>query len=95
MKFNVFFVLIVFLVMIIPISLAHTNAQSEETLSIVPEPPTNLIAITNLPINLSWTASPDTSSQTPVTHYSIERSTDGGKTWDVLSTSIDLSLIHI
>ena len=53
MKFNVFFVLIVFLVMIIPISLAHTNAQSEETLSIVPEPPTNLIAITNLPINLS------------------------------------------
>ena len=91
MKFNVFFVLIVFLVMIIPISLAHTNAQSEETLSIVPEPPTNLIAITNLPINLSWTASPDTSSQTPVTHYSIERSTDGGKTWDVLSTSIDIT----
>ena len=91
MKFNVFFVLIVFLVMIIPISLAHTNAQSEETLSIVPEPPTNLIAITNLPINLSWIASPDTSSQTPVTHYSIERSTDGGKTWDVLSTSIDIT----
>ena len=91
MKFNVFFVLIVFLVMIIPISLAHTNAQSEETLSIVPEPPTNLIAITNLPINLSWIASPDTSSQTPVTHYSIERSTDSGKTWDVLSTSIDIT----
>ena len=61
MKFNVFFVVTVFLVMIIPISLAHTNAQSEETLFTIPDTPTNLIAFTNLPINLSWTASPDPS----------------------------------
>ena len=88
MKVNVFFILIAFFVMIIPISFAHTNAQSEETLNTVPEPPADLIAITNLPINLSWTASTDPSSQTPVTHYSIERSTDDGKTWDVLSANI-------
>ena len=91
MKFNVFFVLIVFLVMIIPISLAHTNAQSEETLLTIPDTPTNLIAVTNLPINLSWTASPDPSSQAPVTHYSIERSNNGGETWDVISLRIEIT----
>jgi len=91
MKFNVFFVVTVFLVMIIPISLAHTNAQSEETLFTIPDTPTNLIAVTNLPINLSWTASPDPSSQTPVTHYSIERSNNGGETWDVISLRIEIT----
>ena len=91
MKFNVFFVVTVFLVMIIPISLAHTNAQSEETLLTIPDTPTNLIAVTNLPINLSWTASPDPSSQTPVTHYSIERSNNGGETWDVISLRIEIT----
>ena len=91
MKFNVFFVVTVFLVMIIPISLAHTNAQSEETLLTIPDTPTNLIAVTNLPINLSWTASPDPSSQAPVTHYSIERSNNGGKTWDLLSQNIGIT----
>ena len=44
MKVNVFFILIAFFVMIIPISFAHTNAQSEETLNTVPEPPADLIA---------------------------------------------------
>jgi len=91
MKFNVFFVVTVFLVMIIPISLAHTNAQSEETLFTIPDTPTNLIAVTNLPINLSWTASPDPSSQAPVTHYSIERSNNGGETWDVISLRIEIT----
>ena len=91
MKFNVFFVVTVFLVMIIPISLAHTNAQSEETLLTIPDTPTNLIAVTNLPINLSWTASPDPSSQAPVTHYSIERSNNGGETWDVISLRIEIT----
>ena len=91
MKFNVFFVVTVFLVMIIPISLAHTNAQSEETLLTIPDTPTNLIAVTNLPINLSWTASPDPSSHAPVTHYSIERSNNGGKTWDVISLRIEIT----
>ena len=91
MKFNVFFVVTVFLVMIIPISLAHTNAQSEETLLTIPDTPTNLIAVTNLPINLSWTASPDPSSQTPVTHYSIERSNNGGETWDVISLRTEIT----
>ena len=91
MKFNVFFVVTVFLVMIIPISLAHTNAQSEETLLTIPDTPTNLIAVTNLPINLSWTASPDPSSQAPVTHYSIERSNNGDKTWDVISLRTEIT----
>ena len=91
MKFNVFFVVTVFLVMIIPISLAHTNAQSEETLFTIPDTPTNLIAVTNLPINLSWTASSDPSSQAPVTHYSIERSNNGGETWDVISLRIEIT----
>ena len=91
MKFNVFFVVTVFLVMIIPISLAHTNAQSEETLLTIPDTPTNIIAVTNLPINLSWTASSDPSSQAPVTHYSIERSNNGGKTWDVISLRIEIT----
>ena len=91
MKFNVFFVVTVFLVMIIPISLAHTNAQSEETLLTIPDTPTNLIAVTNLPINLSWTASSDPSSQAPVTHYSIERSNNGGETWDVISLRIEIT----
>ena len=91
MKFNVFFVVTVFLVMIIPISLAHTNAQSEETLLTIPDTPTNLIAVTNLPINLSWTASPDPSSQAPVTHYSIERSNNGGETWDVISLRTEIT----
>ena len=91
MKFNVFFVVTVFLVMIIPISLAHTNAQSEETLFTIPDTPTNLNAVTNLPINLSWTASSDPSSQAPVTHYSIERSNNGGETWDVISLRIEIT----
>ena len=91
MKFNVFFVVTIFLVMTIPISLAHTNAQSEETFNRVPEQPLNLIAITNLPIIVSWNASSDPSSQTPVTHYSIERSNDGGKTWDVISLRIEIT----
>ena len=91
MKFNVFLVLTAFLVMIIPISFEQTNAQSEETLNMVPEPPGSLIAVTNVPINLSWIVSPDPSSQVPVTHYSIERSNNGGKTWDLLSQSIGIT----
>ena len=91
MKFNMFLVLTAFLVMIIPISFEQTNAQSEETLNMVPEPPGSLIAVTNVPINLSWIVSPDPSSQAPVTHYSIERSNNGGKTWDLLSQSIGIT----
>ena len=89
MKFNAFFILIAFLVMIIPVSISQINAQSEGTMTTVPEPPGNLTATTNLPIILFWNASADPSSQTQVTHYSIERSSDDGRTWDILSGNID------
>ena len=91
MKFNMFFVLIAFSVMIVPISFAQANAQSEEILMTFPNAPGNLTAITNLPIILFWNASADPSSQTPITHYSIERSDNGGITWDVLSANIDIT----
>ncbi len=91
MKFNAFFILIAFLVMIIPVSISQINAQSEGTMTTVPEPPGNLTATTNLPIILFWNASADPSSQTQVTHYSIERSSDDGRTWDILSGNIDIT----
>ena len=75
--------------MIIPTALAATNSESEEILTVVPESPVDLLGVSNLPISLSWTASPDPSFQIPVTHYSIERSNDGGSTWNVLSANID------
>ena len=91
MKLNLIFILSAFLVMVIPMSFTEINAQTEINLNIVPDPPENLIAITNIPINLSWNASADPSSQRPVTHYSIERSNDDGKTWYVLSPNIDIT----
>ena len=91
MKFNALFVLTALFVMIIPTAFAQTDNNEVETLSIVPKPPTDLVAISNLPINLSWTASPDPSSHIPVTHYSIERSGDSGSTWYVIATNVDIS----
>ena len=91
MKFNAFYVLTALFVMIIPTAFAQTDNNEVETLSIIPKPPTDLIAISNLPINLSWTASPDPSSHIPVTHYSIERSDNSGSTWYVIATNVDIS----
>ena len=91
MRFTIYFVLIAVLIMTVSSVLEKTNAESEETLTAAPDAPTNLVAITNLPINLSWTASPDPSSQIPVTHYSIERSTNGGITWNLLSGNIGIT----
>ena len=50
-----------------------------------PQPPTNLsaIAASTSQINLSWTA-PTNNGGSPVTGYKIERSTDGGSTWNTI-----------
>ena len=47
-----------------------------------PSAPTNLVATTGATIGLTWTASSDPHPNTPVTHYSLERSSDAGANWD-------------
>ena len=54
---------------------------------VLPAAPTNLAATTTDPIVLTWTASPDPDPNSPVLHYSIERSTDGTN-WTTLSANI-------
>ena len=89
MKSALLLVIAVLLVITTPAVLAQTDTEGE-VLTGVPMAPTNFVATTSLPIDLSWTASDDPSSDTPVTHYSIERS-DDGVTWYVLSANIDIT----
>src|SRR2546422_1482833 len=53
-----------------------------------PQPPTGLKATTVSPsqINLSWTA-PGNNGGSAITGYKIERSTDGGTTWNIIVAS--------
>ena len=86
MRFGAIFVLVALLAVTTPVIFAEE--LSLEMVLEVPAPPTNLIASSGLPIDLSWTASPEPNPDTPVTHYSIERSVNGGVTWSVLSANI-------
>ena len=86
MKFGAIFVLVALLAVTTPVIFAEE--LSLEMVLEVPAPPTNLIASSGLPIDLSWTASPEPNPDMPVTHYSIEKSVNGGVTWSVLSANI-------
>ena len=86
MKFGAIFVLVALLAVTTPVIFAEE--PSSEMILEVPAAPTNLIASSGLPIDLSWTASPEPNPNTPLTHYSIERSVNGGVTWSVLSANI-------
>ena len=86
MRFGAIFVLVALLAVTTPVIFAEE--LSLEMVLEVPAPPTNLIASSGLPIDLSWTASPEPNPNTPLTHYSIERSVNGGVTWSVLSANI-------
>ena len=67
-------------------SVAVINGSSSNTT--VPSAPTNLSATAVSPsqINLSWTA-PTNNGGSAVTGYKIERSTDGGTTWNTIVAS--------
>ena len=86
MRFGAIFVLVALLAVTTPVIFAEE--LSLEMVLEVPAPPTNLIASSGLPIDLSWTASPEPNPDMPVTHYSIEKSVNGGVTWSVLSANI-------
>ena len=86
MRFGAIFVLVALLAETTPVIFAEE--LSLEMVLEVPAPPTNLIASSGLPIDLSWTASPEPNPDMPVTHYSIEKSVNGGVTWSVLSANI-------
>ena len=86
MRFGAIFVLVALLAVTTPVIFAE-ELSLEMGLE-VPAPPTNLIASSGLPIDLSWTASPEPNPDMPVTHYSIEKSVNGGVTWSVLSANI-------
>ena len=86
MRFGAIFVLVAVLAVTTPVIFAEE--LSLEMVLEVPAPPTNLIASSGLPIDLSWTASPEPNPDMPVTHYSIEKSVNGGVTWSVLSANI-------
>ena len=86
MKFGAIFVLVALLAVTTPVIFAEE--PSSEMILEVPAAPTNLIASSGLPIDLSWTASPEPNPDMPVTHYSIEKSVNGGVTWSVLSANI-------
>jgi len=76
MRFGAIFVLVALLAVTTPVIFAEE--LSLEMVLEVPAPPTNLIASSGLPIDLSWTASPEPNPDMPVTHYSIEKSVNGG-----------------
>ena len=86
MRFGAIFVLVALLAVTTPVIFAEE--PSSEMILEVPAAPTNLIASSGLPIDLSWTASPEPNPDMPVTHYSIEKSVNGGVTWSVLSANI-------
>ena len=86
MRFGAIFVLVALLAVTTPVIFAEE--LSLEMVLEVPAPPTNLIASSGLTIDLSWTASPEPNPDMPVTHYSIEKSVNGGVTWSVLSANI-------
>lgn len=61
-----------------------SSTASATTFNVVPSPPTGLTATAQLlKINLSWNV-PSDNGGTPITGYMIERSTDGGNTWNTI-----------
>lgn len=62
-----------------------SDVSSDTTFDVIPFPPTNLAAtvISSSQINLEWSA-PSDDGGSPITGYKIERSTNGGSTWNVL-----------
>jgi hypothetical protein len=70
--------------------LTHNTSSGEASLSVIitiPEAPTGLVAIvvSTSQIDLSWNAPDDGGSA--ITGYQIERSTDGGSTWIIVSNT--------
>src|SRR5207245_520167 len=69
---------------------AASNSTSEQftVTATIPSAPTNLSATAVSPsqINLSWTA-PTNNGGSAITGYKIERSTDGGTTWNTIVAS--------
>ena len=86
MKFGAIFVLVALLAVTTPVIFAEE--PSSEMILEVPAAPTNLIASSGLPIDLNWTASQEPNPDTPVTHYSIERSVNDGVSWNILSANV-------
>ena len=86
MRFGAIFVLVALLAVTTPVIFAEE--LSLEMVLEVPAPPTNLIASSGLPIDLNWTASQEPNPDTPVTHYSIERSVNDGVSWNILSANV-------
>src|SRR5207302_1473841 len=62
-----------------------SNTASATTSSTAPQPPTGLTAtaVSSSQINLSWTA-PSNNGGSAITGYKIERSTNGGTTWQII-----------
>ena len=86
MRFGAIFVLVALLAVTTPVIFAEE--PSSEMILEVPAAPTNLIASSGLPIDLNWTASQEPNPDTPVTHYSIERSVNDGVSWNILSANV-------
>src|SRR5207237_140372 len=67
-----------------------SNVASAITLNTVPTSPTGLVAtaISKLQINLNWTA-PSDNGGTPILGYKVERSADGGTTWNTVVSNTE------
>lgn len=64
---------------------SQSNISSAITFDVIPSPPTGLAAtvVSSSQIDLDWNV-PSDDGGTPITGYKIERSTNGGVTWNVL-----------
>ncbi|MBI5697645.1 MAG: fibronectin type III domain-containing protein [Thaumarchaeota archaeon] len=67
-----------------------SNISSSTTFDVIPSPPIGLAAtvISSSQIDLSWSA-PSDNGGSPITGYKIERSANGGSTWNIIASNTD------